>query len=142
MLDLRYCRYTPEGVVFQKVGMAKHGFQLSGQGKQAHIPSLQKNSVLLSYAHKVFCGKSLVLLGKARKKNSALGFDTGVFKAHSNQSAGKLVAANAGVSKCDVQTLTLTLYHLSTSYFEEPVSNLCKHKWAYTHKVYSYFGLK
>ena len=36
--------------------------------------SVRKDSVLRSYAHRVCCGQSLELLGKAGKKNSALGF--------------------------------------------------------------------
>ena len=35
---------------------------------------VRKDSVLRSYARRVYCGQSLELLGKAGKKNSALGF--------------------------------------------------------------------
>ena len=38
------------------------------------LPPVRKGSVFRSYARKVCCGQSLPLLGKAGKKNSALGF--------------------------------------------------------------------
>ena len=129
MLDLRYCRHTPEGVVFQEASLAKQ----SRHGKprtQFFFPAFPSNGrlcpqlTLWSYErktelfrtggseeqnrlflvvvrpHKPVCSSTL-----ARWLRSLLdkaGIDMAIFKAHSTRNAAASAAANAGITTGDI----------------------------------------
>ena len=128
-LDLRYCRHTPEGVVFQEPGLAKQ----SRQGKprvEFFFPAFPSNSrlcpqqTLRAYKqrtesfrtggneeqtrlflavvrpHKPVCSSTLARWLKSLLDKA--GIDTSIFKAHSTQSAAASAAANTGITTSDI----------------------------------------
>ena len=128
-LDLRFRRYTPEGVVFQEAGLAKQSRQKNPK-TEFFFPAFFQNSTLCPmatlriYEQKTESFRSQEIEGRTRLflavvrphkpvSSSTLarwlksmmekaGIDTGIFKAHSVRGAATSAAASAGVTTADI----------------------------------------
>ena len=126
-LDLRFRKYTPEGVVFQEAGLAKQTRQNKPRAEY-FFPAFPTNSnfcpmeTLRAYElktesfraqgertklflavvkpHKPISSSTLARWLKSVLEKA--GIDTGIFKAHSVRGAATSAAASAGVTTADI----------------------------------------
>ena len=118
-LDLRFRRFTPEGVVFQEAGLAKQSRSGKPRAK-FFFPAftdrvLCPRATLQTYERRTESPRLFLAVVKPRKLVSPstlakwlktllekAGIDTGIFKAHSIRGAAVSAAANAGVTTSDI----------------------------------------